>query len=45
MESEVSLLYKKYFLLVAVLSQINPFHTTPSYLSQTHFNIIHLPAS
>jgi hypothetical protein len=31
--------------LVPTLSQINPIHTTPSYLYKTHFNIIHLPAS
>jgi hypothetical protein len=27
--------------LVPVLSQIDPVHTTPSYLSKIHFNIIH----
>jgi hypothetical protein len=27
-------------LLVPTFSQINPIHTTPSYLSQSHFNII-----
>jgi hypothetical protein len=29
--------------LVPILSQINPVHTTPSYLSMNHFNIIHSP--
>jgi hypothetical protein len=27
--------------LVPVLSQINPIHTIPSYISKIHFNIIH----
>jgi hypothetical protein len=27
---------------VTILSHINPDHTTPSYLSKIHFNIIHL---
>jgi hypothetical protein len=27
--------------LVHILSQINPIHTTPSYLSKIHFNIDH----
>jgi hypothetical protein len=31
--------------LVPVLSQINPVHTTPSYLSKIHFNILHPPKS
>jgi hypothetical protein len=31
--------------LVPILSQINPVHTTPSYLSKIHFNIIHPPTS
>jgi hypothetical protein len=31
--------------LVSIVSQINPVHTTPSSLSKTHFNIIHLPTS
>jgi hypothetical protein len=31
--------------LVPILSQINPVHTTPSYLSMIHFSIIHLPTS
>jgi hypothetical protein len=31
--------------LVPILSQINPIHTTPSYLSKIHFNIVHLPMS
>jgi hypothetical protein len=30
--------------LVPILSQINPVHTTPSYLSKIHFNIIYPPA-
>jgi hypothetical protein len=29
--------------LVPILSQINPVHTTPSYLSKINFSIIHLP--
>jgi hypothetical protein len=29
--------------LVAILSQINPIHTTPSYLSKIHFNIARPP--
>jgi hypothetical protein len=31
--------------LVPILSQIDPGHTTPSYLSKIHFNIIHPPTS
>jgi hypothetical protein len=31
--------------LVLILSYINPIHTTPSYLSKIHFNIVHPPAS
>jgi hypothetical protein len=31
--------------LVPILSQINPIHTTPSYLSKIHFNIVHSPTS
>jgi hypothetical protein len=31
--------------LVPILSQINPVHTTPSYLSKIHYNIIHPPTS
>jgi hypothetical protein len=31
--------------LVPILSQINPVHTTPSYLSKIHFNIVHSPTS
>jgi hypothetical protein len=27
------------------LSQIDPIHTIPSYLSQIHFNIVHPPTS
>ncbi|PNF21459.1 hypothetical protein B7P43_G13521, partial [Cryptotermes secundus] len=27
--------------LVPILSQINPIHTTTSYLSEIHFNVIH----
>jgi hypothetical protein len=29
--------------LVPILSQINPVHTTPSYLSKINFNIVHPP--
>jgi hypothetical protein len=29
--------------LVHILSQINPIHTIPSYLSKIHFNIVHPP--
>jgi hypothetical protein len=29
--------------LVPILSQINPIHIIPSYLSKIHFNIVHLP--
>jgi hypothetical protein len=32
-------------LLVPILSQINPVHTTASYNSKIHFNIILLPTS
>jgi hypothetical protein len=32
-------------LLAPILSQIDPVHTTPSYLSNIHFNIIHQPTS
>jgi hypothetical protein len=31
--------------LVPILSQINPVHTAPAYLSKIHFNIIHPPTS
>jgi hypothetical protein len=31
--------------LVPILSQIDPIHTIPSYLSKIHFNIVHLPTS
>jgi hypothetical protein len=31
--------------LVRILSQINPIHTVPSYLSKIHFNIAHRPTS
>jgi hypothetical protein len=31
--------------LVPILSQFNPVHTTPSYLSKAHFIIIHLLTS
>jgi hypothetical protein len=29
--------------LVSILSQIDPVHTSPSYLSKIHFNIVHPP--
>jgi hypothetical protein len=32
-------------LLVPLLSQMNPFHNTPSYFSKINFNIIHPPTS
>jgi hypothetical protein len=31
--------------VVPILSQINPVHGTPFYLSQIHFNIFHPPMS
>jgi hypothetical protein len=31
--------------LVPILSQIDPVHTTPFYLSKIHFNIVHPPTS
>jgi hypothetical protein len=31
--------------LVPIPSEINPVHTTPSYLSKIQFNIIHTPTS
>jgi hypothetical protein len=31
--------------LVPILTQINPIHTIPSYLSKIHFNIVHPPTS
>jgi hypothetical protein len=31
--------------LVLILSQMNPIHTIPSYLSKIHFNIVHPPTS
>jgi hypothetical protein len=31
--------------LVPILSQLDPVHTIPSYLSKIHFNIIHPPTS
>jgi hypothetical protein len=31
--------------LVPILTQINPAHTAPSYLSKISFNIVHLPTS
>jgi hypothetical protein len=31
--------------LVSILSQINPVHTIPSYLSKINFNIIHTHTS
>jgi hypothetical protein len=44
MEPECSLPCSQNPPLVSVLSQINPVHTTPSYLSKIHFNIIHKPS-
>jgi hypothetical protein len=41
MEPEDSLLGSQYPSTVPILSQINPVHTFPSYLSKIHFNIIH----
>jgi hypothetical protein len=32
-------------LLIPILSNIYPTHTTPSYISKIHFNIIHPPTS
>jgi hypothetical protein len=32
-------------LLVPILSQIDPFHTNPSYLFKIRFNIVHPPTS
>jgi hypothetical protein len=32
-------------LRVPIMSQINPVHTTPFYLSKIHFNVIHPPTS
>jgi hypothetical protein len=29
--------------LIPILSQIDPYHTTPSYPSKIHFNIVHPP--
>jgi hypothetical protein len=31
--------------LVPILSQFDPVHTTPSFLSKIHFNIVHQPTS
>jgi hypothetical protein len=31
--------------LVSILSQIDPVHTNPSYLSKIYFNIVHSPTS
>jgi hypothetical protein len=31
--------------LVPILSQIDPIHTIPSYLSKIHFNIVHSPTT
>jgi hypothetical protein len=31
--------------LVPILTQINPIHTTPFYLSRIHFNIVHPPTN
>jgi hypothetical protein len=41
MELEDSLLCSKEPSTAHILSQINPGHTTPSYLSKIHFNITH----
>jgi hypothetical protein len=45
MEPEASLPCSQDFPLVPILSQINPIHTIPSYLSKMHFNIVHPPTS
>jgi hypothetical protein len=45
MEPEGSLPCSQQPPLVPILSQINPIHIMPSYLSKIHFNIVHPPTS
>jgi hypothetical protein len=45
MEPEGSLPCSQDPQLVPILSQINPIHAMPSYLSKIHFNIVHPPTS
>jgi hypothetical protein len=45
MEPESSLPCSQESTTVPILSQIDPVHTTPSYLHNIHFNIIHSPTS